>query len=172
MRSVCQTEACFISATSMGMYKMFGKWNKVLCCVVLVISADCETGNKWSFEMIISDQNAGRLPPGVICSVMPDPVHGGKSQKASFTNWPIILNKEQSCLGILHSLCDADPILKTVLKKSCVQNRDRMDVDAVLHITKHRGDYKTPNRQPGCALNCSRQVSYTMDYNTIRYNGL
>ena len=60
------------------MYKMFGKWNKVLCCVVLVISADCETGNKWSFEMIISDQEAGRLPPGVICSVMPDPVYGGK----------------------------------------------------------------------------------------------
>ena len=23
-----------------------------------------------------------------------------------------------------------------VLKKSCVQNRDRMDVDAILHITK------------------------------------
>ena len=109
-----------------------------MCCVLLVIRADCETGNKRSIEMIISDQEAGRLPPRVIYSVRPDPVHGGKRLKASFAYWPIILSKERSCLGVLHSLCEADPILKNVLKKSCVQNRDRMDVDAILHITSQR----------------------------------
>ena len=37
---------------------------------------------------------------------------------------------------VIHTLRDTNPLLKKVLKKDAVQNKDRMDVDCILHLSK------------------------------------
>lgn len=102
---------------------------------VLVISADCEQSNKTAFEMIRAARESGDLAPQFIFAVMPDAVHVGKSLKASFANWAIFLNSERACLSILHTLRDVHPGLKKLLTRDAVMNKDRMDVDCILHLT-------------------------------------
>ena len=103
---------------------------------VLVITTDCESGNKTAFETIIDDQNNDLLPPEYAFACIPDAVHVGKSLKASFANWMILLNGERACLSILHCLRDEDTSLRKILPRDAVLNKDRMDVDCILHLTK------------------------------------
>ncbi|VDH93896.1 Hypothetical predicted protein [Mytilus galloprovincialis] len=79
---------------------------------VLVITADCEQGNKTAFELLISDREAGILESKYIFAVLPDAVHVGKSLKASFANWPILLDTQRSCLPLVHTVRDAHAELK------------------------------------------------------------
>lgn len=103
-------------------------------CVVFAIIADCETGNRKAAENLISARQR-KENPSMVAAFIPDPVHVAKSLKASFANWPIVLNKERACLNFMHTIRDADPGLRNILRKDCVQNRDRMCVDSLLHLT-------------------------------------
>ncbi len=67
---------------------------------------------------------------------LPDAVHVGKSLKCSFANWMLLLSKERACLAMLHTVRNADPALKRLLPRGSVLNKDRMDVNCILHLTK------------------------------------
>lgn len=103
---------------------------------VLVITADCEQGNKTAFELLISDREAGILESKYIFAVLPDAVHVGKSLKASFANWPILLDTQRSCLPLVHTVRDAHAELKRILPRDSVTHKDRMDINCILHLTK------------------------------------
>ncbi|XP_014671541.1 PREDICTED: uncharacterized protein LOC106812223 [Priapulus caudatus] len=111
-------------------------------CVVFVVTTDCESGNKAALEDIEGKVNAGTINPMLseLC-VLPDCVHVGKSLKCSFSNWYLLLSGERSNLSILRTLRDdANPVVRKTLRRlltlDAVQNKDRMAVDVVLHLTK------------------------------------
>jgi hypothetical protein len=104
--------------------------------VVLVLASDCESGNKKAFELISESKNDGTLPPQFIFICLPDAVHVGKSLKCSFANWMLLLDDERACLSMLHTIRDSDPELKRLLPRDSVLNKDRMDVNCVLHLSK------------------------------------
>ncbi|MES9881338.1 MAG: hypothetical protein ABW185_10700 [Sedimenticola sp.] len=103
---------------------------------VLVLSTDCEAGNKNALQSIIDDRENDDGHSKYTLSCIPDAVHVGKSLKAGFANWMLLLGQERACLAILHTLRDKHPHLRRILSKSAVMNKDRMDVDCILHLTK------------------------------------
>ena len=104
--------------------------------VVLVLASDCESGNKRAFELISQSKNDGTLPPHFIFVCLPDAVHVGKSLKCSFANWMLLLDEERACLSMSHTIRDSDPELKKVLPRDSVLNKDRMDINCILHLSK------------------------------------
>ena len=54
----------------------------------------------------------------------------------NFANWMVLLCNERACLSMLHTIRNADPHLKKILPRDSVLNKDRMDVDCVLHLSK------------------------------------
>lgn len=103
---------------------------------VLVLTSDCDSGNKTAFELIINDYESRLLSPEFIFSCLPGAVPVGNTLKASFANWMLLLDGERACLSVLHCLRDEDATLKKPLTRDPVLNKDRMDVDCILHLTK------------------------------------
>ena len=60
----------------------------------------------------------------------------GKSLKCNFANWMVLLHKERACLSVVCTIRESDPHLKKILPRNSVLNKDRMDVDCVLHLSK------------------------------------
>ena len=61
-------------------------------CVVLVLTTDCEEGNKKAMELIAKLQEDQHMDPALQNLVfLPDRVHVGKCLKCSFCNWFIVL---------------------------------------------------------------------------------
>ncbi len=106
-------------------------------CAVLVVTSDCESGNKKAFEMIAAAKENGTLPIEFLFVCLPDAAHVGKSTKCGLANWLLVLGHERANLAMLHSLRDSDALIKKVLPRDAVLNKDRMDVDSVIHLTKH-----------------------------------
>ena len=82
--------------------------DKGLICrrmVVLVLSADCELGNKTAFEIIKSKIENGEIDPYLsLLSILPDCAHVGKSLKASLSNWWLKGGDERCNLSQLRTL--------------------------------------------------------------------
>ena len=76
------------------------------------------------------------LPPQFIFVCLPDAAHVGKSLKCSFANWMLLLDEERACLSMLHTIRDSDPELKKLLPRDSVLNKDRMDINCILHLSK------------------------------------
>ena len=65
--------------------------------VVLVLTVDYEQGNKTAFLNIISSIKNNTIDPDLaLLAVLPDAVHAGKSLKASFCNWQLIIGNRSS----------------------------------------------------------------------------
>ena len=72
---------------------------------VFVVTADCESGNKSTFEMMRTSIEEGTIDPNLsTLTVLPDCLHVGKSVKASFCNWWPKLNDQQGNIGLLQTL--------------------------------------------------------------------
>lgn len=112
------------------------KGQKCIRNIVLALSTDCEAGNKAALESIIQDRISDQLSNKYMFSCLPDAVHVGKSLKASFANWILLLGNERGCLSIIHNIREHFPPLKRILTKDAVMNKDRMDIDCILHLTK------------------------------------
>ena len=104
--------------------------------VGLILASDCESGNRRAFELISQSKNDGTLPPQFIFVCLPDAIHVGKSLKCSFANWMLLLDEERACLSMLHTIRDSNPELKKLLQRDCVLNKDRMDINCILHFSK------------------------------------
>ena len=104
--------------------------------VVLVLASDCEAGNKRAFELISQSRVDGTLPPQFLFVCLPDAVHVGKSLKCGFANWMLLLDEERACLSMLHTIRDSDSELKKLLPRDSVLNKDRMDINCILHLSK------------------------------------
>ena len=102
----------------------------------VVLVSECEQGNKSAFEAIIADRVSQVLPSEIMVCVLPDAVHVGKSVKASFANWPLLLDDQRASLTVIQTLQDEDPVLKKILKRDAVVNKDRMDYECVLQLSK------------------------------------
>jgi hypothetical protein len=103
---------------------------------ILFLTTDCEQGNKTALENITQSKRNGTLPAEFIFVPSPDAVHVGKSLKAGFANWHLMLNKERASLAIIHTLRDADSTLQSELPLDAVKNKDRMDFRTVVSLTK------------------------------------
>ena len=93
-------------------------------------------GKKRTFELISQSKAHGTLPPQFIFVCLPDAAHVGKSLKCSFANWMLLLDEERACLSMLHTIRDSDPELKKLLPRDSVLNKDRMDINCILHLRK------------------------------------
>ena len=72
---------------------------------VLVITTDCEEGNKQMFLSLKNKIETERTDPELPLTVpLPDAPHLEKSFKASFSNWIRKLFNERGCLDFLHTL--------------------------------------------------------------------
>lgn len=110
-------------------------------CAVLVLTTDCEEGNKKAMELISKMQEERSIDPALQYLVFfPDSVHVGKSLKCSFCNWFIILGGERGCLAVVQALRDdSNPTIRKSLRRFLraddVQNKDRMAVDPLLRLS-------------------------------------
>ena len=48
----------------------------------------------------------------------------------------LLLQDERAYLSVVHSVRDTNPQLKKILSRNSVLNKNRMDVDCVLHLSK------------------------------------
>lgn len=103
---------------------------------VLVVVTHCKSGNKKAFEMIAESRANGTLEPWFIFICLPDAVHVGKSLKCNFANCMTLLRDERACLSMLHTIRNAEPHLKKILPRDSVLNKDRVDVDCILRLSK------------------------------------
>ena len=119
--------------------------NGLICrrMVVLVLSTDCESGNKTAFEIFKSKIENGEIDPYLsLLSILPDCPHVGKSLKVSFSNWWLKCGDERSNLSQLRSLRNRsdnttkEKFRKLLPKNDHVKNKDRQDASAVLELTK------------------------------------
>jgi hypothetical protein len=110
--------------------------------VFLVVTADCEEGNKEAFKIIKkSVENASIDPDVCLLYIIPDVPHVGKSLKARFSNWYLKLGQERSNLAVIRSLRNRSSdtvkqaMRKLISKNDHIRNRDRQDPCAVLALT-------------------------------------
>ena len=110
-------------------------------CIVLILSTDCEEGNKKTMELIAKLQEDQHIDPTFQYLVfLPDGVHVGKSLKCSFINWFIVLKAARSCLAVIQTLRnDNNPDVRKpfwrLLRVEDVQNKDRMAVHPILRLS-------------------------------------
>ena len=109
--------------------------------VALVITIDCESGNKQCLKQIQQELNESTIDPHLsLLSVLPGVPHILQTCKASFSNWYLQLNNERGCLSIFYTLRnradhDVRENVKSFLKSNdYVRNRDRQNPTGVLAI--------------------------------------
>lgn len=109
--------------------------------VVLVITIDCESGNKSCLKQIQQELIDKTISPYLsMLSILPDVPHVLKTCKASFANWYLQLNKERGCLSLFYTLRNrAEPEVRKEIKSylksnDYVRNRDRQNPSGVLAI--------------------------------------
>ena len=109
--------------------------------VVLVITADCESGNKQCLKQIQQEFNKSTINPHLtLLSFLPDFPHVLKTCKANFSNWYLQLNNERGWLPIFYTLRnrvdhDVRKNIKSFLKSNdYVRNGDRQNPTGVLAI--------------------------------------
>ncbi len=117
--------------------------NKLQCTrrVVMVLTVDCEEGNKQCLLAFKDDIEKGNIDHNLaLLSLLPDCPHVLKTCKASFANWYLQFDDERGNLSFYHTLRNkAEPPVRKVLKKYLpkndhVRNRDRQDPTAVLRL--------------------------------------
>ena len=109
---------------------------------ILILTTDCEEGNKAMFMLFKKEIEEGKINPAFsLLSPLPDCPHLGKSLKASFSNWYLKLQNERGCLSFLYTLRNKAnetemKIMRNFLTKNdYVRNKDRQDPIAVLKLT-------------------------------------
>lgn len=111
-------------------------------CVLLIVCADCEEGQKNAFKSIRSEIEASSIDPEyLLLTVLPDVPHVGKSLKCSYSNWYLKLGDERGNLSIIRNLRNRSaPDVQKKMRSFIpindhVRNRDRQDPQAVLTLT-------------------------------------
>ena len=111
---------------------------KCVKAAVLIVTVDCEEGNKKAMSDILEELENGTRDPSLSLVIpIPDSVHVGKSLKAGFANWYLKLQNERGNLAILKTLRNKASleVRKTMRKflprNDHVRNKDRQDPAAV-----------------------------------------
>ena len=111
--------------------------------IVLVITADCEEGNKKAFEMIKAEIDNGNVPPDfLLLTPILDIPHVGKSVKASYSNWFLKIGTERGNLSMIRNLRNrSTPDIQSKMrsfipKNDHVRNRDRQNPEVVFTLTR------------------------------------
>lgn len=109
--------------------------------VVLVITVDCESGNKLCLKQYQQELVDKTIDPHLaMLSLLPDVPHVLKTCKASFANWYLQLINERGCLSLFYTLRNrADPDVRkhvqSYLKSNdFVRNRDRQNPSGVMAL--------------------------------------
>lgn len=125
-------------------------------CIVLILSTDCEEGNKKAMELIAKLQEDQHIDPALQYLVfLPDCVHVGKSLKCSFCNWFFVLKEARTCLAVIQTLRDDNnpdvrKPLRRLLRAEDVQNKDRMAFEPILRFSNES------------VINTLREVEYVV----------
>ena len=113
--------------------------------MVLILTADCEEGNKQAFEAIKTDiENETIAYNFLLLSVLPDAPHVGKSLKCSFSNWFLKLGDERGNLSVIRNLRNrSSPDIQKMMRilipiNDHVRNRDRQDPQSVVTLTNEK----------------------------------
>ena len=109
--------------------------------IVLVITVDCESGNKQCLKQIQQELNESTINPHLsLLSLSPEVSHVLKACKASFSYCYLQLNNGSGCLSNFCTLrnredYDVRKKVQSFLKSNdCVRNRDRQNPIVVLGI--------------------------------------
>ena len=110
---------------------------------ILVVTTDCEEGNKKMFLTMKNDIEEKKTHPDVSLTVpLPDSPHVGKCLKASFSNWYLKLLNERGCLSFLYTLRnkagkeEMSKMRMLIPKNDIVRNKDRQDPISVLKLSE------------------------------------
>ena len=110
---------------------------------ILVVTTDCEEGNKKVFLTMNNDIEEKKTHPDVSLTVpLPDSPHVGKCLKASFSNWYLKLLNERGCLSFLYTLRnkagkeEMSKMRMLIPKNDIVRNKDRQDPISVLKLSE------------------------------------
>ena len=75
---------------------------KCVKAAVLIVTVDCEEGNKKAMSDILEELENGTRDPSLSLVIpIPDSVHVGKSLKAGFANWYLKLQNERGNLAVI-----------------------------------------------------------------------
>ncbi len=113
--------------------------------IILVLTTDCEQGNRSAFDVIKSSIEMEQMDPFLsLLSALPDCPHVGKSMKAAFSNWWLRCGNEKAILALLRTLRNrSDPktkdrFRKLIPKNDHVKNKDRQDPSTVLALCSEK----------------------------------
>ena len=96
----CQCEACLKAC-----FSCINENKRCIRRVVLVLTADCERGNKTAFLNITSSIKNSTVDSDLaLLIVLPDAVHVSKTLKALFCKWQLIIGNEGANLAIIWTL--------------------------------------------------------------------
>ena len=116
---------------------------KCVKAAVLVVTVDCEEGNKKAMSDILEELENGTRDPSLSLVIpIPDSVHVGKSLKVGFANW--YLNNERGNLAILKTLRNKaslevrETMRKFLPRNDHVRNKDRQDPATVIRFTDEK----------------------------------
>ena len=118
--------------------------DNILCvkCIVLVITRDCESGNKSARDMIRSKIQDGSMDPDLhYLTVLSDAPHLGKALKASLKNWWLRREKQRANLDqitILRNRSDditKAAVCKMIPKNDHATNKDRQDPSSTITLS-------------------------------------
>ena len=109
---------------------------------VLVLTGDCESGNKAAYEMIRSKIVDGNIDQDLFyLSALPDVPHVTKSLKGSLKNWWLVQENERANLSQLVTLRNRSDRVTMELMKNFIpkndhiKNKDRQDPSSVVTLT-------------------------------------
>ena len=128
-----QLEACFLCLQ-----------NGITCVknTVFVVALDCYSGNRYLIEEIKSQRAKNQLDPYLwFTEFIGEIVHLLKTLKSSFSNW-MLLGLEGSLINLVllrtlrddNSNTEVARLLRGVLKKQSVVNKDRQDTDVLIEL--------------------------------------
>ena len=104
-----------------GLLKVIYNFKRVLNNVkrvVMVLTSDCEEGNKQYMSKLRKEIEEVTTDPHLsLLSVLPVCPHRLKTCKGSFSNWYLELNNERGCLALLYTLWNkAEPEVRKAIK--------------------------------------------------------
>lgn len=118
---------------------------KCVKAAALIVTVDCEEGNKKAMSDILEELENGTRDPSLSLVIpIPDSVHVGKSLKAGFANWYLKLQNERGNLANLKTLRNKSSLevrkamRKFLPRNDHVRNKDRQDPAAVIRLADEK----------------------------------
>ena len=105
---------------------------------VIALPMDCEAANKSAMYLMKKKRQELGDMACIITALLPDNPHIAKCLKCSMANWLLYIHGYRVCLSLLRTARQFDSTLRSMLTLAAVTNKDRMNWNHVVSISKVR----------------------------------